>query len=125
MYILNINFCEQISPLIQLVGQALNIFKISIPLILICLGIFDIGKAVISSKADDVKKNIKLFIKKMLISVLIFFIPMICMVTFGFVDGFNKIKNESGIDYDICYDCMFNPNSHKCRNAVEIANLNP
>lgn len=125
MYILTINtFCRELSPILQLIGQALNIFKISLPLILVVLGIFDIGKAVISSKSDDIKKHMKNFFKKILACVVIFFIPMMCMVVFGFVGGFADIKENSGIDYDICYDCMFNPGSDDCTDAVKIAESN-
>lgn len=118
-------FCQDISPALQLVGQLLTIFKISLPLILICLGIFDIAKAVISSKSDDVKKNLKSFFQKIAICVGLFFVPTLCMIVFGFVGGFNDIKNESGIDYDVCYDCVFNPSSKDCKKAVQIASRLP
>ncbi len=122
MYIFTINtFCQEVSPILQLIGQGLNIFKIFLPLVLIVLGIFDIGKAVISSKSDDVKKNMKLFLRKIAISVLVFFVPVIGMIVFGFVGGFNDIKNNSGLDFDICYNCMFNPNNEECTDAVRIA----
>lgn len=126
MYSMSVNnFCENLSPLLQLVGQVINIFKISLPLILICLGIFDIGKAVISSKTDDVKKNLKAFLYKLGICVIVFFVPTICMVIFGFVGGFSDIKKNSGLDYDVCYDCMFNPNSNNCKSSVELAENSP
>lgn len=122
MLIAEINtFCQSLSPLLQLVGQVLNIFKICLPIILIVLGIFDIGKAVISSKSEDVKKNMKSFLKKIVACIVVFFVPTICMVVFGFVGGFSDIKNNSGIDYDVCYSCMFNPTNDECDSAVEIA----
>lgn len=122
MIILTINnFCQGLSPLLQLIGQALNLFKLFLPLVLVVLGIFDIGKAIISSKSEDVKKNMKNFLKKVVVCVVVFFIPTICLVVFSFVGGFNDIKNESGIDYDVCYSCMFNPSDETCGNAVVIA----
>lgn len=122
MTIMNINsFCREISPLLQLIGQALNIFKITLPLVLIILGIVDIGKAVISSKSDDVKKNLKNFFKKLAVSVLVFFVPTIVMVVFGFIRGFSNIIDNSGIDYSICYECMFNPSSEECTENVELS----
>jgi H+/gluconate symporter-like permease len=122
MLILQINaFCQELSPILQLIGQALNLFKIFLPLILIALGILDIGKAIISSKSEDVKKNMKNFFKKVIACVVVFFIPTICMIVFGFVGGFNDIKENSGVDYDVCYSCMFNPSNDECTNAVEIA----
>ena len=122
MFVASINtFCQDISPALQFIGQVLSIFKISLPLILISLGIIDIAKAVISSKTDDIKKNIKSFFKKIAVCVSIFFVPTLCMVVFGFVGGFKDATVESGIDYDVCYDCMFYPSSKGCRTAVQIA----
>lgn len=125
MLIFSINkFCQELSPILQMVGQVINIFKISLPIILIILGILDIGKAVISSKSDDVKKNMKNFGKKIIACVCVFFLPLFCMIVFGFVGEFNEIKKYSGLDFDVCYDCMFNPSRDNCINAVEIAQKN-
>lgn len=122
MLVLSINtFCQDLSPALKLVGDFLNIFKISLPLILIALCILDIGKGIISSKSDDVKKHIKNGLKKLAVCVVVFFVPIICMVVFGFIGGFKDIMKNSGVDYQICYDCMFNPSSEGCRDAVEIA----
>lgn len=115
------NFCETLSPLLHTIGQMINIFKISLPLILIVLGIFDIGKAVISSKSDDVKKNMKHFVLRIIVSILIFFIPIICLTLFNFIGEFSAIRKNSGLDFDVCYSCLFNPNKDDCTDAVEIA----
>lgn len=125
MLILTINtFCQELSPVLKMIGDFLNIFKICLPLVLIALCIFDIGKAIISSKSEDVKKYMKNGLKKLAVCVIVFFVPVICMMTFGFVGGFKDITENSGIDYRICYDCMFNPSSDDCQNAIEIAELN-
>lgn len=122
MAILGINtLCQDLSPVLRFMGQILNIFKLFLPLILISLGIIDIGRAVISSKTEDIKKNLKKFGKKIIACVVVFFIPMICMVIFGFVSGFNDIKENSGIDFEVCYNCMFDPNNSKCTDAYKIA----
>ncbi len=117
------NFCLELSPVLKMIGDALNIFKVTLPLVLIILCIFDIGKAVISSKSSDVKKNIVNCAKKLAVCVLVFFIPTICMIVFGFVDAFDEITKKSGLDFDVCYDCMFNSSGENCKSAVEIAEL--
>ena len=120
--LLNINsMCQGLSSGLQLIGRLIYIFKLFLPLILIVLGIFDIGKAVISSKSEDVKKHMKNFLYKIVVCVIVFFIPNICMIIFGFVGGFNDIRENSGVDYDVCYACMFNPNSDECTYYVELA----
>lgn len=115
------NFCSSISPLLHSIGQIINIFKVSLPLILIVIGIFDIGKAVISSKSDDVRKNMTHFVYRILVCILIFFIPIICLTLFNFIGEFSAIRKNSGLDYEVCYNCLFNPNKEECTDAVEIA----
>ena len=115
------NFCTNLSPLLQIIGQILFIIKIGLPLLLIILGIFDICKAIISSKSDDIKKNLKNFFKKLIICVTLFFVPTICMIIFNFVGDFQEATKNTGLDYDICYDCMFKPSNDNCSDAVEIA----
>jgi len=118
-YLLNINnFCKGLSPVLILIGHALNIFKLCLPLILIVLGIVDIGKAVISSKSEDVKKNMKNFFKKVLVCALVFFIPTVGMVVFGFIEDFTEIRENSGLDFDVCYNCLFDSGGEICKNAV-------
>lgn len=114
------NFCGTLSPLLQLIGEFLVIFKISLPLILIILAIFDIAKAVISSKSDDVKKHLKGLLGKIAICVIVYFVPMIISLIFTFVSGFNEIVDESGMDYQVCYDCMFSPYSSTCQDSVSL-----
>lgn len=122
MYIMSINnFCQELSPFLQLIGQALTVFKIALPIILIILCIVDIAKAVISSKSDEIKKYMKSFSKKVIACIAVFFIPTIIMVCFGFVGGFSDIKENSGIKYDACYDCMFKPYSSSCEDSVKLA----
>ena len=115
--------CRDLSPILKMVGDLINIFKLLIPLILITLCIIDLGKSVISKEPIDIKKNVKGGVKKLCYSVLVFFVPTICMLVFGFVSEFREIKTNSGIDFDTCYDCMFRPSSKNCKNAVEIAEL--
>lgn len=114
-------FCKDLSPILKMIGDVLTIFKLFIPLILITLCIFDIGAAVISNKPAKVKEKIINCVKKLAFSVLIFFIPLVCMVIFGFVDRFRLTIENSGIDYEVCYTCMFDPNDNVCVAAVECA----
>ena len=115
--------CQSTSSGLQLIGRLIYVFKIFLPLILIALGIFDLGKAAISSKTDDVKKNIKNFFYKLAICLIVFFIPNLCMIVFGFVESFNDMKDNSGVDFDVCYACVFKPNSDTCIDAVELEEM--
>lgn len=115
------NFCQELSPILILIGQVITIFKLSLPLILIILGIFDISKAVISSKSDDIKKYMTKFLKKVAFCILVFFVPTICMIIFGFVKEFDDIKSNENFDFNVCYNCLFESNNQICKEAVKIA----
>ncbi len=109
------SFCKTLSPLLQLVGTALLIFKISLPLILIVIATFDLAKAVISSKNEDTKKYIKQLFKKLAIVVGIYFVPLLISILFKFIPSYNETIKNSGIDYDICYKCIQHPNAPECQ----------
>ena len=50
-------FCANTANIWQVVGYVLLAFKIVIPILLIIFGMLDLGKAVIASKDDEIKKQ--------------------------------------------------------------------
>lgn len=85
MYLLaGIDVCSDASlqPLWTLIGTIINVIWIGIPIILIILGSIDLGKAVVSSKEDEVKKAKKSFINRLLYAVAVFCV--VWLVTFIF-----------------------------------------
>lgn len=60
--------------------------KIIVPILVIVLGMFDFGKAVMASKEDEMKKAQTTFIKRVIISVAIFFIPTIIDIIMSLAD---------------------------------------
>ena len=108
MYLLAsaVAFCAKTKSIWILVGKILNIFKIVIPLLVITFGMIDLGKAVVASKDDEIKKAAKSLMFRALAGILIFFIPTIVGFCFTLADGFN----EDG-DYSICEACVVNPSS--------------
>ena len=71
------DFCKSMQPILDVVGTVVTIFKIAIPVILIILGSIELGKAVIASKDDEIKKATSGLIKRVIGAVVIFFIPTI------------------------------------------------
>ena len=53
----------------------LKIIKVLVPIILIVLGILDFAVAIFSGKEDDMKKHANKFVKRLIIAIVIFFIP--------------------------------------------------
>lgn len=100
-------FCYRTAKVWQIVGYAFLILKIVIPLILIVLGIIDLGKAVLSSDDKAIKKSAVTLAKRVIAGVAIFFIPTVIRVVFTYIAGFTSDMND---DFMICVDCITSPN---------------
>ena len=61
--------------LIDLLNDILKYPRIIVPILVIGLGLVDLGKAVMASKEDEMRKAQKTFIKRVIIGVAFFFIP--------------------------------------------------
>ncbi len=106
MNLLETTFCQGTAKVWKLVGKILLVFKIVIPLLVVIFGMIDLGKAVVASKDDEIKKAAKSLGMRALAGVLIFFIPTIVAFVFNMVDSFSE-----DTDYQTCADCITKPNS--------------
>ena len=104
-----ITFCEDTSAIWKLVGQILYIFKIVIPILVFIFGMIDLGKAVVASKDDEIKKAAKQLGMRIIAGIVIFFIPTIIGFAFTLADGFTDVES----DYKHCSDCITKPGSCK------------
>lgn len=80
MYIADI--CDSLGPVLGIVNFIINAIMIGVPILLVLLGMIDLGKAVIASKEDEVKKATKAFTKRFLYAVGVF--AVFWIVTFVF-----------------------------------------
>ena len=101
MFLMAVNFCSETKDVWSVVGKILGVFKIVIPLLIIIFGMIDLGKAVVASKDDEVKKAAKQLGMRILAGVVIFFIPTIVGFAFSLADVFD----QEG-DYSVCRDCI-------------------
>ena len=71
--------CEGIlgTRLVNFINTILNYVKILVPVALIALGSFDIGRAVFAGNEDDMKKATKTFVRRLIIAVIIMFSPLL------------------------------------------------
>ena len=70
--------CGPILPLVRLIRHGIiPLIQIGIPIILIILGMLDLGKAVMASKDDEIKNAQKMLIKRCIYAIAIFFVVMI------------------------------------------------
>ena len=110
-------FCTDTAPVFQFIGFVVLIFKIIIPVILIVLGVISLGKAVLDSDDKKIKDAAMSLIKKFIVAVVIFLLPTIIGALFNFINGWSDLKN----DYNVCANCIKDPNGSSCKSAVSKA----
>lgn len=71
--------------LINIVSSIVTIIKIGVPIILIVMGMIDLGKAVASQKDDEIKKGQKTLISRCIAAGIVFFVVAIVQLLFGVV----------------------------------------
>ncbi len=101
-------FCTDTASIWHFVGQLVTVFKIIIPIIIIILGIIDLGKAVIASDEKEISKATNFLIKRFIAGIVIFFIPTIVGALFSILASFSEVK----ADYNVCVKCITAPS--KC-----------
>lgn len=73
--------CGKISLIITIAHTVFDIIQIGVPVILIVVGGLDMGKAIINSKEDEIKKAQKLLVQKIVTAALVFLlVPLLSLV---------------------------------------------
>ena len=103
-------FCTSMGGMLKLVGWVLTLFKVAIPLIIIAMGMFDFGKAVVAEKEDEIKKQTKRLIYRVVAGIVIFCVPSIVMFIFEQVGDYSTEKDAAA--FQVCEDCLLRPS--KC-----------
>ena len=70
----------------NVISTIYTLIKVAVPLLLILYGMLDLGKAVISQKEDDIKKQQNVFIKRLIAAALVFFVFAIVQLLVNLVD---------------------------------------
>lgn len=63
-----------IRDIVSIIYKAYNLMKFIVPVILVIMGIIDLGKAVISQKEDEIEKNKKKLLSRLILAVLFFLV---------------------------------------------------
>ena len=98
-----------IQPVWSIVNLIINLIMIGIPILLIVFGMYDLGKAVIASKEDEVKKATKALGRRFLYAVGVFLV--VWVVTFIFSNLANLVGNEENLSekdtnaWHVCSKC--------------------
>ena len=111
--------CKNLWPIIHLIKDGLiPIIQIGIPVILIILGMIDLGKAVIASKEDEIKSAQKLLIKRIIYAVAIFLVVSIVTLVFSVVAG--NTDNDNQTDAQKWSDCWACTNADCTKTSTKI-----
>lgn len=108
MYLLEeISLCSaDFKPLWSVVGTIIKAVWIGIPILLIVLGSIDLGKAVIASKEDEVKKAKKSFINRLLYAVLVFAVVWIVRVIISSVSKLGFTGDVDTTSWTKCWEMI-------------------
>ncbi len=102
-----LSFCAETHKVWKLAGYVVFVLKILVPSILIIIGSLDLGKAVVAQNEDEIKKGTQLLIKRVIAGVIIFFIPLLVKIVFGWVAGASASISEN----NSCIICITDPGS--------------
>ncbi len=103
------SYCTGLKSSLRIVGEIINILKIVVPLIIVGLANSDLFKVVTSGKDESIFKAVKTIISRIILGILIFFLPSILEFGFLLVDEWTDYQ----IGYQDCVSCVLNVK--KCR----------
>ncbi|MBQ2873521.1 MAG: hypothetical protein IJE89_05940 [Bacilli bacterium] len=97
--------CGSLWPLISLIKNGIiPLIQVGIPIILIVLGMLDLGKAVVASKEDEIKNAQKMLIKRAIYAVAIFFVVLIVQLVFGLLSSAGDDYGDQGNNWMDCWN---------------------
>ena len=85
--------------IVDIIALIYDVIRIGVPLILILVGMFDMGKAITQQKEDEIKKAQSLLVKKAIAAALVFLMLSLVTLVLGAVGGDDK----SNIN---CINCL-------------------
>lgn len=85
------------------------ILEIGIPVILIIFGMLDLGRAVMASKEDEIKKNQNMFLKRLVSALLVFLVLFAVKIGIRFVTQGGSTKDGNVVN---CISCFIDNDSN-------------
>ena len=100
--------CDDLGPVLRIVGIAIFIIKVVVPIMLIVVGMLDMAKAVTEKDENKIKDAQQKLIKKAIAAVLVFLVVTIVGVLMNLVGA---------EDYKQCTGCLTDP--WKCNSNTD------
>lgn len=103
------SFCEEqdVIKIFTFLGFILYFAKLFVPFILIIMGTFDYFKAVTNEKSEELSKQTKVLIRRIITGIVIFLVPTLLKIALNLVNGWSDVKP----DYEKCAMCALDPMS--------------
>ena len=89
----------------ELTSFAVTVIQIAVPVILVVMGSMDLFKGITAQKEDEIKKGQQMFVKRLIVGALIFFVVVIAKLLISVV------ADASSDDIIDCVDCFL---SNEC-----------
>lgn len=89
----------------ELTSAAFTIIQIIIPIILVIMGSIDLFKGITAGKEDEMKKGQQMFIKRLVVAAVIFFVVAIVKFLISVVADTNETNIVDCIDCFVSNDC--------------------
>lgn len=96
---------NNIRKVLRIGGYVIQLVRLMVPLLIIILGTFDLYNAMIDKDEKLIFKKVKLLLMRVLVGVVIFFIPTIVKLLFSFSGNLDENSDE----YNICEVCLLEP----------------
>ena len=100
-----LDFCAETKNIWILIGKIVRIVLIVIPIIIVLLGTFDLGKAVMAGEDKEIKEAQKMFIKRLVYGVIIFFMPYLVAGVYSLFDGMSTEGGDTNEGTNLCWKC--------------------
>ena len=91
--------------IVNLLRTVLTILQIGIPILLLLFGTIDLGKAVMAGEDKEIKEAQKMFIKRLVYGVIIFFIPYLVAGVYSLFDGMSTEGGDTNEGTNLCWKC--------------------
>ena len=103
------DYCSSLAPVISILHSVVTLIQWGIPIVLIIYGILDLGKAVIASKEDEMKKATGTLIKRFIYAVAVFLVVFLVQLVMDVVS--NSGANDGTQDWKDCWSAKTNSNN--------------
>jgi len=91
-------------PIVNIFKFLITLIKVGVPVLLVIWGSWDLGKAVMAQKEDEIKNAQKLFIKKLIVAVCVFLVPTFIGIA---LDVVNQQSDSDVAKAKSCFNIIF------------------